>query len=222
MFFRYIFSSVGSKQIIGVAGLGLALFVLVHMLGNLLIFQGARAYNEYSHFLTQNNFILFFEAGLVSIFFIHIVLAVRLHLKNKEARGSVGYEKAPEGQKRTSWTSKTLVHQGAVIFIFIALHIRTFKFGPEYEVFYEGQRMRDIFRLVTEVFQDPLYVYGYTACLLILGFHLAHGISSALRTFGFYTQKLAPPINWVGWIYSAVVTIGFIAQPIYIHYFYRG
>ena len=43
----------------GLTGLGLALFVLFHMLGNLLIFAGAETYNLYAHKLSGEWIILF-------------------------------------------------------------------------------------------------------------------------------------------------------------------
>jgi len=44
-------SPVGKKLITGITGLGLLIFVLMHMIGNLSMFSGDAAYNEYSHFL---------------------------------------------------------------------------------------------------------------------------------------------------------------------------
>ena len=62
-------SSVGKKLISGINGLGLVLFVIVHLGGNLLIFVGADAFNAYAHFLEHllhGAFIYIAEAGLIS------------------------------------------------------------------------------------------------------------------------------------------------------------
>lgn len=61
-------ASICRKQIVGLTGLGLAVFVMIHMSGNLLMFVGPRAYNEYSHALTSSPLIYAAELGLVAFF----------------------------------------------------------------------------------------------------------------------------------------------------------
>jgi succinate dehydrogenase / fumarate reductase cytochrome b subunit len=65
-------SSVGRKQLIGVSGLGLSLFVLIHMAGNMLILASPEAYNKYSHALVTNPLIYAAEVGLVLLFLAHL------------------------------------------------------------------------------------------------------------------------------------------------------
>ena len=44
-------STIGKKAIMAVTGIVLYGFVIVHMIGNLKIFEGPTGFNEYSHFL---------------------------------------------------------------------------------------------------------------------------------------------------------------------------
>ena len=83
----------------GVSGLALSIFVLTHMLGNLLIFVGPEAYNLYSHKLVTNPFIYLAETGLLVLFIMHLGLATRLSILNKCAR-STCYAVTPGGDKR--------------------------------------------------------------------------------------------------------------------------
>ena len=78
----YAFSTIGRKQIMAVAGLGLCLFVLGHVLGNFLMFVGPDAYNLYGHKLTSNPLIYVAEAGLVAILLAHVVSGIILTLRN--------------------------------------------------------------------------------------------------------------------------------------------
>lgn len=71
---NYFSSTIGRKQMVGVAGLGLSLFVLTHMAGNLFMFIGPEAYNKYAHALTSNPLIYIAEGGLISIFLLHLVV----------------------------------------------------------------------------------------------------------------------------------------------------
>ena len=216
---RYISSTIGRKQSLGVAGLGLTLFVLVHMLGNLLIFKSPQAYNEYGHALTSNPLIYLAEAGLIAIFLLHVVHAIILKFVNKSAREQ-SYAAALNGEKGISFASKTMIHTGMVILIFVILHLITFKFGNYYSASYNGKEIRDLHRLVIEVFQSPVYVVWYLFSLLALGIHLSHGIASAFKTLGFNHPRYNPGIEKFGLGLGWFIALGFISQPVYVFFIY--
>ena len=209
-------STVGQKQIVALTGLGLSAFVLLHMLGNVLIFVGPEAYNMYSHQLVNNPLIIPMELGLAALFITHLALALKLSFQNAKARGTP-YATAAKGDKATSLIAKTLWHQGVVLLVFVVYHLITFKFGPHYEVAYEGLMVRDLHRLVVEVFQSPLYVMGYVLALVVLAFHLSHGVASALQSLGIYWARA----KCLAHIYAALVGGGFILQPLYV-FLYGG
>ena len=59
----------------------------------------------------------------------------------------------------------------------------TFKYGPHYATAdHPGER--DLYRLVIEVFSRPGYVVFYVVSMVIIGFHLWHGASSAFQSLG--------------------------------------
>ncbi len=211
----YFSSSIGRKQIVGICGLGLSLFVLTHMLGNLLVFLGPQAYNEYGHALTSNKLIYIAEAGLLAILIGHVIYTVLLTIRNKNARPKK-YAVTPAGEKKTNFAAKTMIYQGVVILVFIIHHLLTFKFGEEYEVQYGEVIMRDLYRLMVEVFSQPIYVVWYVIAVIILWTHLGHGFSSSFKSLGFNHPKYVKKIDTAGCIYAAVVCLGFIAQPLYM------
>lgn len=217
----YLPSTIGRKQIMALAGLALCGFVLTHVLGNFLLFVGPEAYNTYSHKLTSNPLIYVAEAGLVAFFLAHIFLALFLTIRNKMARAQ-GYADSGTGDKKTSMTTKSLWWQGLVVFAFVALHIWTFKYGTYYEVQYDGVVMRDIFKLVVEVFQSPIYVAWYVFSVSLLGFHLSHGLSSSLQTLGINHPHYTPKIKLISLAYGAFVGLGFAAQPLYMMFVFKG
>ncbi len=217
----YVCSTIGRKQLMAVAGLGLCIFVLAHVAGNFLLFVGPEAYNMYSHKLTSNPLIYIAEVGLLVLIITHILASLIITLRNWSAR-KTRYAKAASGDKATSKTSKTLWWQGVVILVFVVLHLITFKYGQHYEVTYDGVVVRDLFRLVAEVFTSPVYVIWYVVAVAILGFHLAHGLHSSIQTLGFNHPSYRPKILVVSFAYGLFIGLGFMAQPLYMFFVYRG
>ena len=51
---RVFDSTVGSKILIGLTGLALFVYLITHIIGNVLVFLGADIFNQYAHTLTSN------------------------------------------------------------------------------------------------------------------------------------------------------------------------
>jgi succinate dehydrogenase / fumarate reductase cytochrome b subunit len=123
-----------------------------------------------------------------------------------------------KGLKKASLASRTMAPQGALILAFVVSHLATFKFGTVYQTTVDGVAMRDLFRLMIEVFQQPGYVAWYIVCLLLLGFHLSHGVGSLFQSLGLKNDMTAPSIQRISKIYAWVVAAGFLAQPLYVFF----
>lgn len=215
-------SSIGKKYLMGITGLGLSVFVLIHMLGNCLIFLGSDAYNTYSHAIISSKALLYgAEAGLILFFLVHIFLAISLTRANRAARPE-RYALTTHGKKGVSLASRTMIHHGMVILVFTILHLITFKYGPYYETTVNDVVMRDLFRLMAEVFQNPGYVAWYVVALFFLGFHLSHGVQSSLQSLGLNHPRYTPMVKKVGAIFAWGVAIGFISQPLYLFLFWNN
>lgn len=214
-FFR---STIGKKYLMGLAGLIWAGFVLAHMAGNLLIFVSPEVYNLYSYALTSGKIIYVVEAILVLALIVHVYLAINLTLQNRSAKGS-RYAVKATGNKKARFASTTMGIQGSVILAFIILHLATFKYGPHYETTVNGVVMRDLAKLFIEVFQNPGYVVWYVVALVLLGFHLSHGVGSVFQSFGWMNGRYQPLLRKISVIYAVVVAAGFISQPVYVYFF---
>lgn len=216
----YFRSTIGQKQLMGLTGLIWSGFILGHMLGNLLLFVSADAFNKYGHAIVSNKILLYgTEAVLISTILIHIVKGIAVTIRNRSSRPvvpAVGLGPA----KNSSFAVKTMIYQGVLILVFIVLHLITFKYGTVYETTVDGVVMRDLHRLVIETFQSPAYVFWYVVCLVLLGLHLSHGFYSSFQTLGIHHPKYNPLIQKAGFAYAALVTIGFISQPIYVLFFH--
>ena len=215
-------SSIGRKYLMGIAGLVWTFFVLGHMLGNLLILVSPEAYNAYGHAIITNKPLLYAtEAALLLSILVHAGLGIRLSLDNKKANPNK-YSVSGGKAKAASFASKTMVWQGLLILAFVIYHLITFKYGEVYTVVYDGVEMRDLHRLIVEVFSSPLYVFGYIFCLILIGLHLSHGFGSAFQSLGFNHPKYTPTIKKISWIYGVIIAAGFIVQPLYVYFIHQG
>jgi succinate dehydrogenase / fumarate reductase cytochrome b subunit len=211
-------TSVGKKYIMGLSGLIWAGFVLTHMLGNLLILVSADAYNKYGHGIVTSGILVPAEIVLVLALIVHVTMAILLTVENRAARGGQRYAVSPSKEKGGTLASRTMAVQGTIILVFIILHISTFKFGTVYETTVGGVQMRDLHRLIVEVFHQPGYVLWYVVALILLGFHLRHGVGSVFQSFGWKNDHYAPIIQKLSIAYAVIVALGFLSQPLYVYF----
>jgi succinate dehydrogenase / fumarate reductase cytochrome b subunit len=221
-------SPIGKKLITGITGLGLAVFVLEHMVGNLAMFTGNDAYNEYAHFLASLGPLLYAaEAVIVAFFLFHIINGIQIWQGKRKAR-PIGYDtyKSAGKPSQQSTSSRSMIITGSILGIFLVFHLVSFKFGPggpgnasaAYVTSVGGEEMRDLAKLVREKFSSPFYTFGYTFIMLLLVAHLRHGIWSALQSLGAMRPSLTPVVYGIGAVIGALIGLGFIALPLAIYF----
>ena len=216
--FRHTFSSsVGTKLLIGLTGLALFAYLILHLIGNALVFAGRDIFNEYSHTLISNPLIVPIEVGLAAIFVLHIYKTVSMWIGNQQARPVKYAKKAWAGHtSRKSLASTTMILSGVLTLLFVIVHVKQFRFGTYYHV--GDTAVRDLYRTEIEVFQQPLWVAFYVVCTLIVALHLRHGISSAFQSLGLdhplYTRRLT---LW-GVIGAIVIGGGLAFIPIWLYF----
>ncbi|QLY25501.1 succinate dehydrogenase cytochrome b subunit [Bdellovibrio sp. KM01] len=213
--FGFLGTTVGKKYLMGITGLIWAGFVLAHMAGNMLIFVSHDAYNAYGHALTSGKIIYVAELVLVLALITHVFMAISLTKNNREAKGQK-YAVAAKGAKRVSLASRTMAIQGSLILVFVILHLITFKYGQHYETNVNGVPMRDLAKLMEEVFQQPGYVVWYVVALILLGFHLKHGVGSTFQSLGLMEGTYRNVWAKLSVGYGIIVALGFISQPLYL------
>jgi succinate dehydrogenase / fumarate reductase, cytochrome b subunit len=223
-------TTVGRKYLMGLTGIGLVVFVITHLLGNLYLYRSESTwFNSYAAKLEGLGGILYvLEAGLLLTFLIHIVTALRVKKENVSARGPVGYRawRSKGGPTHANAQSRNMFWTGAVLLVFLLIHIPQFKFGPGAKMGYEteinGEMVRDLHRLVVETFQSPLWVTFYVACMVFLGFHLRHGFWSAFQSLGTMNRRTHQAMYFVGLVIALILAAGFLFIPIWIYFGLNG
>ncbi len=213
--------NVGKKIIVACSGLFLVTFIIIHLSGNFLLYVGQDAFNTYSYLLTRNKEILYLlEAGIIIGFLAHILVTFRLTLKNRQARGSVGYSKKKTLGKSTIFSSNMGV-TGSYILIFLVIHIKTFKYGEASMVSidsFPGVQVKDLYSLVTTSFDDGLYSLFYCVGMVLLGGHLSHGLQSAFKSLGFFRKEWEGTLRKISILFGVVVGAGFTSIPLYFYF----
>lgn len=183
---RFYRSPIGKKLVSGLTGFALVTFVVVHLVGNMWLWAGRQAYNAYAHRLESWGGLLYaIEALLLLALLVHMAVGLEIFVGRLRARPQ-GYQRYQSvgGDSLQSLGSRSMVVTGATLGVFLVAHLLTFKFGPYYSTELQGETVRDLARLVVEVFRQPAPTLIYSAVLLGLGVHLRHGLWSALQSLG--------------------------------------
>ena len=203
-------SMVGKKVVMAVTGLIGIGFVILHSLGNLLIFQGSTALNSYSHFLKSSAELLWaLRVTLIVAVILHVIAAVQLTRQSRSAR-PVAYV-MHESQVATV-ASRTMRWGGVLILIFIVFHILHFTTGtirPAGAFSHE-----DVYANVVSSFRIWWVALLYVVTMIALGFHLFHGAWSSMRSIGVSPPSPRPLQRRISLAIAVLVWAAFTAVPV--------
>ncbi len=223
-----LWSSVGKKILMSLSGFLMLAFLIGHMVGNLQLLDANAAdqYNRYSHFLiSMGGLLILVELILLAGLLLHAWTAIAIVLGKRQAR-PVKYHnlKSAGGASRQTLGSRTMIYTGLVVLVFVAIHLKTFKYGPgaggekEYVTVVDGVEMRDLHKLVMEKFSDPVYAVGYAIVMVLLGIHLSHAIWSAFQSIGVYHPRYTPVLYSAGRLLAFLIAAGFFIIPVWIYF----
>jgi len=204
-------SSIGKKLVVGATGLFLCVYLVIHLLGNLLLLRhdGGSAFDQYAELLPSLLIVRIVELGLFAVFLIHIVTGTVLWILNRRARPERYEVNRP--QENSSLFSRMMFLSGSLLFIFIVIHMRTFWVTSRF--YHEANP--SMYLMVVETFSNPYYSGFYVIAMMLLGFHLRHGFQSAFQTFGIKHVRYATLIELAGAIFWLVIPLAFAFIPIY-------
>jgi len=200
-------SSIGKKLMMAVTGLAFIVFLMAHLAGNLTIYGGGDAFNAYAEKLhSLGPLLTVFELGLILFAGVHIITGIVLFLQNRQAR-PIGYTRYESSGGRTL-SSRTMPYTGVIILGFVIFHLINFSFVDKAD--------RTIFQIVSSAFANPAYVIIYMAVMIIVAFHVRHGLWSAFQTLGGNHPKYMPAIMMLSVVIGIIVAVGFGFLPIYL------
>jgi succinate dehydrogenase / fumarate reductase cytochrome b subunit len=209
-------SSIGQKLIMGLTGLFLISFLIVHCGINALIFanDGGHLFNEGAEFMGTNPLIRTMEIVLFIGLILHIVKGLSLVNQNKKARPE-GYA-MQDGKANSTWYSRSMGLLGTLLLMFLIIHLRHFWVVSRFTDEITSGR-ETLFNEMKEVFEHLWVVILYVLAMASLAYHLMHGFQSAFQTLGLNHKKYTPAIKTFGNWFSIIISIIFAAMPVVMY-----
>lgn len=223
-------SSIGKKLIVAVTGLAMVLFLAGHLTGNLLVFVGRQAFNDYAQFLhhfLHGAGVWIARIGLLAAVVLHVWATIRLTVENRAAREPYAFENTVQATK----SSRVMIWSGLTILAFIVYHLAhfTLHLGNTYGSYIDpdylgpnGETRMDAWKMVIDGFSVPYVVLFYVIAMVLLCSHLSHGVASMFQTLGLRSRKTKGLINAVSKGYAYLLLVGFLSIPIAILIFGFG
>lgn len=229
---QFFTSSIGKKLIMGLTGLFLISFLVVHCGINSMIYfnDNGETFNHWAHFMGSNLIIRVMEIGLFAGLLLHIVQGLVLWAQNQKAR-PVKYA-VNAASTNSKWYSRSMGLLGTLILLFLLLHLYHFwipsRFGGMAGIHvlaetnlgqeYNGQQVHNLYAEMLAVFQNNLWVVMvYVLGVISLCWHLLHGFQSAFQTFGLHHKRYTPLIKALGIGYSVLICLLFASMPVSIY-----
>lgn len=214
---KYYRSSIGKKTVVAVTGLFLVLFVVGHLLGNLQIFLGQYTLNNYAaklHGLGPGLWVI--RLGLLAVLLTHMGTAILLVIQNRQARPE---RYAVTAHRASTVASRTMALSGILIFVFIIVHLLHYTaqvIHPNFEVplGLDPNGFPDVYSMMILSFRVPWVSGFYVLAMLLLCFHLSHGLASMLQTLGLRSDKLAKPLALGSRIVAILLFLGYVSIPL--------
>lgn len=216
-------SSLGKKYLMGLTGLFLISFLLVHCFINAMVFfdRSGSLFNEYAHFMGTNIIIRIMEVVLFGGLLVHIMDGLMLYFQNRAARPQGYAYNKPNAN--SSWYSRSMAILGTLLLIFLIMHLYHFWLKSRFLGLPEVQhpqlnvQMLDLYSEMSVVFSFLPVVILYVLAQVALAYHLLHGFWSAFQSLGLNHTKYNKGIHLAGTAFAIVIPFIFALMPIVIY-----
>ncbi len=179
-------TAIGKKYVMAITGIALLGFVVVHMIGNLHIYEGPAQVYHYGealrdlggHLVPRTLLLWVMRVGLIVMFALHIHSAWSL------SRMSIKADSAYASKRdyiAVNFASRTMRWTGPIILLYLFFHLADLTWG-----WWLGDEYvrGDIYHNVNESFSSVPVAIIYIAANVVLAVHIYHGAWSMFQTLG--------------------------------------
>ncbi|OZM81096.1 succinate dehydrogenase cytochrome b subunit [Pseudonocardia sp. MH-G8] len=209
-------TSVQLKYVMAVTGAVMLLYLVAHMVGNLKIFFGMAAIDTYAHWLREvgepalpHGTVLWIVRVVLLVSVVaHIVSATILARRARRAR-PVRY--AHRQPVQGSYAARTMRWGGVIIALFVVYHLLDLTTGHLNPHGVHGEVHANV---VADFAPERWFVtLAYTLAVVAVGFHIRHGMWSALQSFGRSNAATERALKGVALGVAVVLVVGFLSVP---------
>ncbi len=207
---RFWQTTVGKKAVMAITGVILFGFVVGHLLGNLQIFLPPEHINHYAATLRSLPALLWgARITLLISVGLHIWSSWQLWLLQREAR-PIGYVK--KTNLNSTYASRTMMWSGPIILAFVIFHLLHLTFGT----IHPGGPFdeHNVYNNVVTGFQVWPVSLFYIIAMIMLCYHLYHGLWSMFQTLGFSHPVYTPWLRALAKIVAILIAVGNISIPV--------
>lgn len=206
-----------------VSGVLMVLFIIAHMAGNLHVFEGSESMNDYAEglrsfgepLLPHESLLWVLRVGLIASIAVHlwsgIVLSRRAHLARPV---KYAHRHKSRGESRSAYG--VMRWGGITIAAFVVWHLLDLTFRTVNPV----KEAPDAYGAVVATFAPerwPVTVF-YLLALVALGFHLRHGIWSAVQTIAGPGRVWRRRWQAIALAVAVVIVAGFAIVPLAVSF----
>jgi succinate dehydrogenase / fumarate reductase, cytochrome b subunit len=221
-------TAIGKKYVMALTGVGIVLFALAHMVGNLKMYLGRTSagvphINEYGEFLRRMGepilphtvLLWILRLGLIGMFALHMHSAYSLTIMNRRAR-EVQYQ-SKRDYLAANFASRTMRWTGMIFFLFLVWHLADLTWGFVNTVgtnqkFIRGEVLNNLDNSLSRWWVALLYVVANLA----LATHLYHGAWSFFQSVGLNNPRFTRFGKLAARGLAALIIVGNLTFPILI------
>ena len=215
-------SNVICKLVMAVTGIVFALFVVVHMVGNLKVYTGPEHFDTYALWLRTilepllpyEGVLWLLRAVLVVCLVGHVWCAWVLWGRARRARGGF----APRRPDWRSFSARSMPVTGIVLLLFIVFHLLDLTTGtrPVASSSYAPTTTSGslAYENLVASFDRPWVSVFYVLAMAVLGMHLAHGLWAAVNDLGVTGHRVRQVAVAASGAVAAVVFVANASIPL--------
>lgn len=211
-------SSVGKKFIVGITGLAICLFVLMHLLGNLNLLIGKEAFLDYAKNLHALPGFVAIELLFAFAFLVHIIMTIKLIFENKAAR-PVNYAVKKSAGVKTLGSATTKI-TGIYLLLFLIFHLLNIKFAviPSIDTIPTtiAGVTPNVYEVISYSFKNLGLVLFYIGGAVCVGIHISHGFQSSFQSLGLNSPKYMPLLRTISNLFGVLVAIGYTVISVFM------
>lgn len=212
-------TGVFTKQLMAISGLFFVFFLLFHSYGNLKMFLGADAYNDYAHWLHEDALVpIFPHGGFLWVFRLVMLILIAVHIIAAFITWHASASARKQGYvvKRSAvdaYAARTMRFSGVLLIFFITFHIlqfttRTIKIGFGAE--------STPYEMMVASFSNVWWVIVYLIFVALATSHVGHGFWSAFQTMGWVRKDTRTFMLWLSGLIAALIFVMFMVTPLAI------